>query len=182
MRRSCACNRQKIINKMRKLWSQHVYWTRFFIISTAEDLPDLKYVTDRLLENPGDFAKVLKIFYGDKKSNQFKKLLTEHLQIAGELVNAAKDSDTEKADELRKKWYANADDIAKLLSVINPYWSEQKWRDMLYSHLDMTEKEAGFRLKKEYQKDIKIFESIEKEALEMGDYMAFGIIRQFCRN
>ena len=56
MRKSCACNRKEIINKMRKLWSQHVYWTRFFIISTAEELPDLKYVTNRLLENPGDFA------------------------------------------------------------------------------------------------------------------------------
>ena len=48
---------------MRKLWSQHVYWTRFFIISTAEKLQDLKYVTNRLLENPGDFAEVLKLFY-----------------------------------------------------------------------------------------------------------------------
>lgn len=102
MRRSCACNRQEIINKMRKLWSQHVYWTRFFIISTAEELPDLKYITNRPLENPGDFAKVLKIFYGEKKADEFKKLLTEHLQIAGDLVNADKDMNTAKADELRQ--------------------------------------------------------------------------------
>lgn len=182
MRRLCACNRQEIVGKMRKLWSQHVYWTRFFIISTAEELSDLKYVTNRLLENPGDFAKVLKIFYGEKKADEFKKLLTEHLQIAGDLVNADKDMNTVKADELRKKWYANADDIAEFLSVINPYWCEQKWHDMMYSHLGMTEKEAGFRLKKEYPKDIQMFESIETEALEMGDYMASGIIRQFCCN
>ncbi|MGN0602187.1 MAG: acetylglutamate kinase, partial [Oscillospiraceae bacterium] len=182
MRKSCAGNRQDIINKIRKLWSQHVYWTRFFIISTAEELQDLKYVTDRLLENPGDFAKVLRMLYGDKKANEFKKLLTEHLQIAGELVNADKDKNTVKADGLRKKWYANADDIAEFLSVINPYWSRQKWHDMMYSHLNMTEKEAGFRLQKEYPKDIEMFESIEKEALEMGDYMASGIMRQFCCN
>ena len=58
----------------------------------------------------------------------------------------------------------------------------EKWRDMMYSHLNMTEKEAGLRLKKEYPKDIEIFESIEKEALEMGDYMACGIVKQFCHN
>lgn len=182
MRKSCACNRQEIINKMRKLWSQHVYWTRFFIISTAEELPDLKYVTNRLLENPEDFVKVLEIFYCEKKANEFKKLLTEHLQIGGCLVNADKDMNTAKADELRKKWYANADDIAVFFASINPYWCEQKWRDMMYSHLSMTEKEAGFRLKKEYPKDIEMFESIEKEALEMEDYMASGIMRQFCCN
>ena len=65
---------------------------------------------------------------------------------------------TSKADDLRKKWYANADNIAEFLAVINPYWCEQKWRDMMYSHLSMTEKEAGIRLKKEYPKDIEIFE------------------------
>ena len=46
----------------------------------------------------------------------------------------------------------------------------------------MTEKEAGLRLKKEYPKDIEIFETIEKEALEMGDYMAYGIINYACCN
>ena len=162
MRKSCFYNHQEIINIMRKLWSQHVYWTRFFIISTAE--------------------KVLKLFYGEKKADEFKKLLTEHLQIAGDLVNADKNMNTSKADDLRKKWYANADNIAEFLAVINPYWCEQKWRDMMYSHLNMTEKEAGLRLKKEYPKDIEIFESIEKEALEMGDYMACGIVKQFCHN
>ena len=69
MRKSCFYNHQEIINIMRKLWSQHVYWTRFFIISTAEKLQDLKYVTNRLLENPGDFAEVLKLFYGEKKAD-----------------------------------------------------------------------------------------------------------------
>ena len=117
MRKSCACNRQEIINKMRKLWSQHVYWTRFFIISTAEELPDLKYVTNRLLENPGDFANALKIFYGEKKADEFKKLLTEHLKIGGDLVNADKDMNTAKANELRKKWYANADEIAEFFPL-----------------------------------------------------------------
>ena len=180
MRNTCRCNNQEIINHIRKLWSQHVYWTRFFIISTAEELSDLKYVTDRLLENPVDFGRYLKIFFGEKKANDFKKLLTEHLEIGGELVNADKENNSVKADELRKQWYANADDIAEYLSVISPYWNKGKWREMMYSHLSMTEKEAGFRLKKEYPKDIEMFESIEREALEMGDYMAYGIIRQFC--
>ena len=53
---------------------------------------------------------------------------------------------------------------------------------MMYSHLSMTEKEAGLRLKKEYPKDIEMFDAIEKEALEMADYMASGILRQFCCN
>lgn len=182
MKKLCLCDRRELGNTMRKLWTQHVYWTRFFIISTVQEIPDLKYVTSRLLKNPEDFAKVLKIFYGEKTANEFKQLLTEHLKIGGDLVNAAKNAEVLQCDELRKKWYANADDIAEFLAEINPYWCQEKWKDMLYSHLNMTEKEVGFRLKKEYSNDIDIFEVIEKEALDMGDHMAFGIIRQFCCN
>lgn len=176
------CNQREISNTMRKLWSQHVYWTRFFIISTIEEIPDLDYVTNRLLRNPGDFAKAFKPFYGEKRADEFKELLTEHLKIGGDLVNADKDRNISKADELRRKWYANADDISKFLSTINPYWCEEKWKKMMYSHLSMTEKEAGLRLKREYPSDIEIFEDIENEALDMGDYMTFGVICQFCRN
>lgn len=180
MKKTCAWNRTEINNVMRKLWSQHVYWTRMFIISTAEELQDLKYVTDRLLENPEDFALVLRNYLGAEAAEKFKKLLTAHLEIAGDLVNADKDMNSAKADVLRKKWHKNAEEIAIFLSDINPFWNRLKWQRMMFSHLDMTEKEAGFRLKKEYPKDIEMFDSIEKEALEMADYMSQGITRQFC--
>ena len=179
MRKLCIDSRTDIENTIRKLWSQHVYWTRFFIISTAEELEDLSYVTKRLLENPGDFAQVLKRFYGTEKSEKFKNLLTEHLKIAGDLVNADKVMNTEKANILRKEWYENADQIAVFLSEINPYWDYKKWQKMMYNHLDMTEKEAAYRLKKEFPKDINMFGFVENEALEMADYMSLGIIRQW---
>ena len=182
MMRRCAYTRRDIINQMRKLWMQHVYRTRFFIISTLAELGDLEYVTNWLMENPGDFAQVLVCFYGEKNANEFQRLLTEHLQIGGALVNAAKEGAASKADALREEWYDNADDIAMFLARINPNWSGQMWRDMLYSHLSMTEQEVGYRLNKQYPEDIQIFDSIEQEALEMGDYMAQGIIRQSCCN
>lgn len=169
----------QLMNLLRKLWSQHVYWTRFFIISTAADLDDLDDVTARLLRNPSDFAAVLAPFYGTKAAGDFEKLLTEHLLIGGDLVNAVKEDNFAKVDEARKKWYANADEIAKFLADINPCWNEREWRMMLYNHLDMTETEATLRLAKRYPEDIEIFEQIESEALKMADYMAQGIIKQF---
>ena len=65
------CNeytRQQILlmNQIRQLWTQHVYWTRFFIISTASGLSDLGPVTNRLLQNPKDFARLLAPIYGMK--------------------------------------------------------------------------------------------------------------------
>lgn len=168
-----------LMNELRMLWEQHVHWTRSFIISTAADLGDLDAVTKRLLRNPADFADVLRQFYGDRTACCFKELLTEHLLIAADLVNAAKKGDTAAVDAARKKWYANADEISAFLARINPCWSEAKWKKLFYSHLQMTEKEAVLRLGGKYAEDVKLYDMIEKEALKMADYMSSGIIKQF---
>lgn len=169
----------RLNNKLRVLWQQHVYRTRFFIISTAAEIADLSYVTKWLLKNPEDFAVILEHYYSKNISEKFKQLLTEHLSIAGELINAIKNHETVKADSIRKKWYQNADEISEFLSKINPYWSYEKWNSLLYNHLKMTENEAKFRLSGKYPKDIDEFNNIENEALEMADYMSEGIVQQF---
>ena len=175
------CCPQQLNRQLRLLWSQHVYRTRFFIISTAAELADLPYVTKWLLQNPGDFAAVLQRFYGRARAERFKQLFTSHLTIAAELVNAAKSGDTAKADSARARWYANADEIAAFLSAMNPFWNRETWTDMLYDHLEMTENEAALRLTGKYPEDIAEFNRIEDEALKMADVMSDGIIRQFCR-
>lgn len=169
-----------LMKQLRMLWEQHVYWTRFFIISTAEGLNDLDEVTKRLLRNPRDFASVLCSFYGRTKANRFETMFTQHLLIAGDLVNAAKDKNVEKVNETRKRWYDNADEIAEFLSCINSCGETENWRSMLYAHLKMTEQEAVLRLDGRYSEDIQIFDAIEVEALKMADQMWKEIGEQFC--
>lgn len=165
------------MNRIRQLWGQHVYWTRFFVISTAADPDGLEPVTKRLLQNPKDFAKLFTPIYGKISADRFEELFTQHLLIAADLVNAAKNGDADKANSARKTWYKNADEIAEFLSSVNRCWDEAKWKDMLYSHLEMTEKEATLRLQKNYTADINIFDDIENEAFKMADYMFCGIIK-----
>lgn len=179
------CNRftlrqVNLMKQMRLLWEQHVYWTRFFIISTAASLPDLSNVTNRLLQNPDDFGAALVPFYGARTANRFRDLLREHLIIGGDLVTAVKNQEKEKAEGSRRKWYLNADQIARFLAGVNPHWSEARWRAMLYDHLEMTEQEAVLRLAGQSADDIRMFDDIEVEALTMADYMTEGLSKQFC--
>lgn len=174
------CNQLERSNTNRRLWTEHVLWTRMFIISTAFSLPDLSFVTQRLLQNPVDFARELQPLYGKQIAMQFQQLFTSHLMIAGQLVNAAKEGKTAEVARQRRMWYENAEEIARFLATINPCWSICAWRDLLFDHLRMTEHEAMLTLTGEYEKSIKEFDDIQAEALEMADVMTCGIIRQFC--
>ncbi|MEA4964923.1 MAG: LysM peptidoglycan-binding domain-containing protein [Oscillospiraceae bacterium] len=170
---------QKLSNHMRLLWEQHVYWTRLFILSAAFGLPDTKAVADRLLRNPKDFEEALKPFYGKDIAAKFAALFTSHLTIAAELVMAAKAGDSAAAADADKRWYENADEIADFLGSINPYWSAQEWRKMLYDHLAMTKVEAVDILTQKYGDSINAFGSIEQQALMMADAMTQGLVKQF---
>lgn len=169
----------QLSNTLRRLWTEHVVWTRFFIVSTVFDLPDLQNVTQRLLQNPHDFAELLSPLYGKQKAMKFEKLLTDHLLIAAALVNAAKANNSAEVEKQRELWYANSSEIASFLAEINPFWNERVWQDLLFDHLRMTEDEAVQILTGQYEQSIKTFDDIQKEALVMADTMTLGIIKQF---
>src|ERR1041385_7372930 len=75
---------------MRKLWEDHITWTRVFIISAAADLPDKAAATERLLQNQVDIGNAIKPYYGEAAGNQLTTLLKEHITTAAEIVAAAK--------------------------------------------------------------------------------------------
>jgi hypothetical protein len=170
---------QQLHDEMRTLWEQHVFWTRLVILGIVSNLPDLNVTTERLLRNPVDFGNILRIYYGEPAASQFVRLFTDHLTIAAQLVKAAKAGDERTAAEAERSWYQNADEIARFLAGLNPYWSEQQWRAMLYEHLTLTKAEAVAILTQNYAESIRLFDEIERQALMMADMMTQGIVRQF---
>ena len=169
----------ELLNTLRRLWIEHVLWTRMFIQSTLNSSGDVEEVTNRLLQNPSDFATVLIPIYGETNARRFEEFFRDHLLIAAALVNAAKAGDMAAYNEQRTRWYENADDIANFLAEINPHWSERDWQSMLYDHLYMTEVEAMQIAGRDYAESIQQFDNIQREALQMADEMARGIIAQF---
>ncbi|WFR55301.1 acetylglutamate kinase [Anaerocolumna sp. AGMB13025] len=175
---SCK-NQITVFNMFRKLWAQHVFWTRSFIVSTTSGLDDLATVTERLLRSPTDFAVALRNFYGAEKARTFEGLFKEHILIAESLINNTRQGNSEEVYEDRRKWYKNAEDICIFLREVNPYWSARQFRSLFYEHLKMIEEAAVYRLNGRYGLDVKLFESIETQAFELADFMAYGILNQF---
>ena len=171
---------QAFHDEMRKLWEDHITWTRLVIIGVFEDLPDLNDSVQRLLQNQVDIGNAVKPFYGEEAGNQLTALLTDHILIAAEILQAAKIGDTAALNDATERWYANADDIAEFLNAANPKnWPLEEMRAMMREHLDLTLQEAVAYLQGDYAASIAFYDQVHNQALEMADMLSEGIIRQF---
>jgi hypothetical protein len=165
---------------MRKLWEDHITWTRLYIISAAEDLPDQALTAGRLLQNQTDIGDAIKPFYGEEAGDQLTALLRDHILIAAEVIDAAKAGDTAAFDAALAPWYDNADDIAAFLSAANPdHWPLAEMQAMMKSHLDLTLEEAAARLGGDYAADIAAYDKVHADILHMADMLSDGILHQF---
>jgi hypothetical protein len=164
---------------MRKLWEDHITYTRNYIISEIGDLGDVPAVSKRLLKNQDDIGDAIKPYYGDDAGKKLSALLRDHIMIATEVVKAAKVNDKPALDKAQQKWGANADDIADFLSSANPNWNKSDLRDMLHKHLDLTTGEAVSRLKKDWDADIDFYDRGHVHMLMFSDMLVDGIAKQF---
>jgi hypothetical protein len=165
---------------MRRLWVDHVTWTRLFIVSFVADLPDLQATTDRLLQNQVDIGDAVKPFYGKAAGDQLTALLKQHILTAADLLAAAKAGDTAAFDQVKTDWYANARQIAKFLHEANPKnWPLSDLRSMMKTHLDLTLQEASDQLGGNYAASVADYDAVESEILGMADTLSSGIIVQF---
>lgn len=173
-------DRQALHDAMRKLWEDHITWTRLVIIGTFEDLPDLDPTVQRLLQNQVDIGDAIKPFYGDEAGEQLTALLTDHILIAAEILQAAKNGDTAALEDAIARWYENGDDIAVFLNSANPkHWPLEEMKAMMREHLDLTLKEAVAYLEGDYEASIAAYDEVHLQALEMADMLSTGIIKQF---
>ena len=165
---------------MRKLWEDHITWTRLAIVSFAAGSPDLPATEARLLKNQSDIAAAIRPYYGQAASTKLRSLLRAHILGAVALLQAAKANDTAALTKAHDAWYANGNDIADFLSSANPRnWPRGEMRSMMKEHLDVTLKEAVDQLNGRFAAAVADYDSIHRHILEMADQLSSGIVAQF---
>jgi hypothetical protein len=167
-------------DQMRKLWTDHVVWTRLAIVTFADDSAGFEATAGRLLQNQTDLGNAVKPFYGRAAGDRLTALLREHILIAVELLQAAKAGDAEAFAAARARWNVNADQIADFLADANRrYWSRSVLRAAMRTHLDQTITEASHELTGDYAASVADYEAIQAHILDMADLLSSGIMRQF---
>lgn len=164
---------------MRGLWSEHVLWTRDYVVAAVAGLPSAVQSSKRLLRNQDEIGNTLVPYYGKKAGAQLTKLLKEHIQIAVELLDAAKTEKPGKFMGADLRWTVNANEIAAFLSDANPHWPRDDLSDLLALHLKLTKDEIAARLEERWADDVAAFDDIQVEITTLADALADGIVKQF---
>jgi hypothetical protein len=165
---------------MRKLWEDHITWTRLFIVSASADLPDKQATTERLLRNQQDIGDAIKPFYGRAAGERLSALLTEHILVAADVLAAAKAGDQAAVERHSRIWYRNGKRIADFLHEANPrHWAKREMRAMMREHLDLTLAEAMAHLTRDHRTDIRAYDRIHRQILGVADMLSKGIVAQF---
>jgi hypothetical protein len=166
---------------MRKLWEDHITWTRMAIVSLEMGMPDADAAVARLLRNQADIGNVVKPFYGKVAGDKLTQLLRDHILIAANVIAAAKAGDSAKVADAQTRWVANADQIAALLHSVNPYWPLGVLKAEMHMHLKLTTQEAVARLDDDWTADVAAYDQVHRHILHMSDLLADGLIKQFPR-
>ena len=169
----------KIKADMRKLWTDHVVWTRLYVMEATGGLPGAQAAAARLMKNQEDIGDAVGGFYGADADDKLTTLLKEHITIAVDIVKAAKAGDKSGLSASEDRWQQNADAIAGLLSGANPNWPRATLADFLKEHLSTTKDEVVARLEKKWDNDVQAFDRVYDHMLKMSDVLSDGIVKQF---
>lgn len=165
---------------LRKLWEDHITWTRLAIISLETGAPDTKATVGRLLRNQTDIGNAVKPYYGNAAGNELTRQLRAHILIAADLIAAAKAGDEAKLADAQARWAANADRIATVLHSVNPrFWPLATLKAEMQMHLRLTTAEAVARLQGHWAADVADYDKVHRHILRMSDLLADGIVAQF---
>jgi hypothetical protein len=166
--------------QMRKLWEDHITWTRLAIISLEGGTPDTDATVARLLQNQVDIGNAFEPYYGAATAHALTALLREHILIAADVIAAAKAGDTAKLADAQARWTANADQIAAALHSVNPrFWGLDEMKAEMHMHLALTTQEAVAHLQGDWTGDVAAYDRVHLHILHMADLLSRGVIDQF---
>ena len=165
---------------MRRLWEDHITWTRLAVISLTTDAPDTEATVGRLLVNQTDIGDAVKPFYGEDAGDELTRQLRLHIVIAADVIAAARAGDQAKLSAAQARWQANADDIAAVLSSVNArHWPLATLKAEMTRHLELTTQEVVARLQADWAADVAAYDAIHEHILHMSDFLSDGLVKQF---
>jgi cytochrome c biogenesis factor len=164
-----------LVKDFRLLMTQLAYLTRSYFASVYSGFGNAQSIADHLNELPIRFKEKAELIFGTPLSEEFMNLLSIYVVYIQSLAQALYSNDQAAADSSVRKLYQTTDELAAQYAKMNPFWSEQQWKTLLYNFINLVIQDAVALRSRDYDKDMDIYDRMLLAALAMGDYQADGL-------
>ncbi len=163
---------------LRKLFTDHAVYTKFFIESNLNNSSDLNAITQRLLLNQSDIGDYIGSILGSENGNKLTELLKDHIMKAAETVSSLKTNNSDKINDAVKKLFENSEQVANFLNSLNPEkLSLNVVSEQFHHHNQYVIDIATLHYKKQYDNEIKKYDAYYNHMLAFSD-MLFNALSQ----
>lgn len=107
-----------LVRQFVQVWTDHLVYTREVVVAFFTGSPELNILLARLFQNQKDIGNLIAKIFGRKAGDLVTRLLTEHIQIAVEVLTAVKSGDQRAQKVAIKKFYQNAEVVGKLFDKL----------------------------------------------------------------
>lgn len=170
-----------IIFQARNLWRELVVWSRVYLISRIAGIGLAEDVFNRIYRIPLEFGNITRLVFGDQAAEATIQQLSSTIISFRQLVDAMIAGDNDAAGVLVQELYRNADERAKYLAAINPYWDETQWKYLIYNFYNYSFQEITSLITGD-PRNIDLFDRFLLYADSMGDYFAQGLFNYIAYN
>nr|WP_315025210.1 hypothetical protein [uncultured Aminipila sp.] len=169
-------NQLQLMFQSKIIWRDLSTWIRAYLASKHGGLGDKEAVRYKLDELLIQSVNIFSLIFGEQSADQYVSYSSNFINNLDFLVDAQIDGDTDAVNEYTKLLNENSEQTAAFLAEINPYWSESKWKDLLYQFNHKTIDQSTTFFNKEFKENIDIFNRILILTSTIGDHYSQGIV------
>lgn len=163
---------------VKMFWFELALWVRNYMLSRYEGVGNTDEASARLRQVLEDYVGRLRQFFGEHPgADALMEELYTFQDLLSDLITAQMKSDAEETERITRLLYQNADDRAASVSSINPFWSQEEWKTMLYTNLRRTIEESASFMAGDYTKNIDTFNMLLNLAENASGYFAQGMFQ-----
>ena len=164
---------------VRRLWVDYVSWTTALIYTILFGTQDKDAVEARVMQSAQEFSDLFMQFYGDEVATKLRVLYLRFVEETTGLIEAHKEGDLALITDKRQALYSIADEVARQMSLANPYWDRAVFQIGLYEIINQIEDQIVHIMAQDYDESVQAYDDLLEQAYRISDTSVHGLIRQF---
>lgn len=172
-----SLSQMNIIFNSRDFWRKLTMWIRLYLISRYSGFGNVEEAYNHLYDYPSEFTTMLQFIFGKDIKDRYNQLLVQQIITLKELIDAQTLGNIELINKRVNELYQNADEQAKFLSEVNPYWEIIQCRQLLHTYIRYTIAEANYISMGDYANSMNAYSNLMNQAVSLGDYLSLGLFK-----